>query len=84
MFPARNPQLSGNRMLLDGHCRRAIGRHCGTKSYEKSADVSGAVVSKGSDTLNNLMGMWSDAFKKLYPNVTFEIESKGRTPRRRR
>ena len=47
------------------------------RSYEKSGEVSGAVISKGSDTMANLMGLWSDAFKKFYPNVTFEIEPKG-------
>jgi phosphate transport system substrate-binding protein len=47
------------------------------QDYKKTADVSGTVVAKGSDTLANMMQMWSDAFKKLHPNVNFEIESKG-------
>src|SRR5580704_10478305 len=47
------------------------------RNYEESAEVSGTVISKGSDTLANLMNLWSEAFKKLNPNVTFEIESKG-------
>ncbi len=47
------------------------------KDYEKSAEVSGTVISIGSDTLANLMDCWSESFKKLHPNVTFQIESKG-------
>jgi phosphate transport system substrate-binding protein len=47
------------------------------KDYEKSVEVSGTVISIGSDTLANLMNFWSEAFKKLHPNVTFQIEAKG-------
>ena len=49
----------------------------GPKDYEKSAEVSGTVISIGSDTLANLMNFWSEGFKKLHPNVTFQIEAKG-------
>jgi phosphate transport system substrate-binding protein len=47
------------------------------KDYEKSVEVSGTVISIGSDTLANLMNFWSESFKKLHPNVTFQIEAKG-------
>ena len=47
------------------------------KNYVKGAEVSGTVISIGSDTLANLMNFWSEAFKKEHPNVTFQIESKG-------
>ena len=49
----------------------------GPKDYEKTVEVSGTVISIGSDTLANLMNFWSEGFKKLYPNVTFQIEAKG-------
>ncbi|MDZ4820294.1 MAG: PstS family phosphate ABC transporter substrate-binding protein [Planctomycetota bacterium] len=39
--------------------------------------VSGSIKSIGSDTMNNLMAKWAEGFKKLYPNVTIEIEGKG-------
>src|SRR5579862_9087336 len=58
----------------------ALGQSLATaapKEYDKSSDVSGTLISKGSDTMSDLMNLWSDAFKKLHPNVTFEIESKG-------
>jgi len=42
-----------------------------------SAGVSGNVKSVGSDTMNNLMALWAEDFKKQYPNVQVEIEGKG-------
>lgn len=45
--------------------------------YEAVQGVSGTVKSIGSDTLNNLMTLWAEKFKELYPNVQVEIEGKG-------
>ncbi len=46
--------------------------------YRKSsAEVSGTIKSVGSDTMNNLMALWGEGFKKMYPNVQIEIEGKG-------
>jgi phosphate transport system substrate-binding protein len=39
--------------------------------------VSGNVKSIGSDTMNNLMTLWAEGFKRLYPSVQVEIEGKG-------
>src|SRR5262245_23633256 len=47
------------------------------KTYVKVSGVSGNVNSIGSDTLNNLMTLWAEGFKKQYPNVKIEIEGKG-------
>jgi phosphate transport system substrate-binding protein len=47
------------------------------KSYEKVSDVSGTLNSVGSDTLNNLMTYWAEAFHNVYPNVKIQIEGKG-------
>ena len=41
------------------------------------AGVSGNVKSIGSDTMNNLMTLWAEDFRKQYPNVQVEIEGKG-------
>jgi phosphate transport system substrate-binding protein len=47
-------------------------------SYAKGvAGVSGNVKSIGSDTMNNLMTLWAEDFRKQYPNVQVEIEGKG-------
>jgi len=46
-------------------------------TYRPVSGVSGAVKSVGSDTLNNLMTLWAEEFKGMYPNVSIEIEGKG-------
>ena len=45
--------------------------------YVKASGVSGAVISVGSDTLANLMTLWAEEFKKLYPNVNVQIQAAG-------
>jgi phosphate transport system substrate-binding protein len=45
--------------------------------YAKVEGVAGNLSSVGSDTLNNLMAFWAEAFRKVYPNVTIGIEGKG-------
>ena len=45
--------------------------------YQKAAGVSGNFTSVGSDTLNNLMTLWAEEFKRLYPNVNIQIQGAG-------
>lgn len=45
--------------------------------YKAVSGISGNLNSIGSDTLNNLMTLWAEGFKKLYPNVNIQIEGKG-------
>lgn len=47
------------------------------KPYAKVDGVSGSLSSIGSDTLNNLMALWAEGFRKQYPNVNIGIEGKG-------
>ena len=46
-------------------------------TYAKAAGVSGNFTSVGSDTLNNLMTLWAEEFKRLYPNVNIQIQGAG-------
>ena len=46
-------------------------------AYAPVSGVSGNINSIGSDTLNNLMTLWAEGFKKAYPNVNIQIEGKG-------
>jgi phosphate transport system substrate-binding protein len=46
-------------------------------SYAKTEGVSGAIKSAGSETMTNLMTLWTEGFRALYPSVTVEVESKG-------
>jgi phosphate transport system substrate-binding protein len=47
------------------------------QNYQPTSGVSGTLKSIGSDTLNNLMTLWAEDFRKLYPGVKIEIEGKG-------
>ena len=46
-------------------------------SYTKVSGVTGNLNSVGSDSLNNLMTYWVEAFKGNYPNVKIQVEGKG-------
>ena len=46
-------------------------------AYEKVSGVSGNLSSIGSDTLNNMMALWQEAFQQQYPNVVIQVEGKG-------
>lgn len=45
--------------------------------YSKTSGVSGNIISVGSDTLANLMTLWAEEFKRLYPNVNVQIQAAG-------
>ena len=45
--------------------------------YTKTIPCSGPLNSVGSDTLNNLMTLWAEAFRKVHPGVKIQIEGKG-------
>ncbi len=45
--------------------------------YQKASGVSGNLSSIGSDTMNNLMTLWAETFRKYYPNVKVQVEGKG-------
>ncbi len=45
--------------------------------YKKNGNISGNASSIGSDTMNNLMTLWLEGFKKHYPLVNIQIEGKG-------
>ena len=46
-------------------------------TYKPAAGVSGTIKSVGSDTMNNLMTLWGEGFRKYYPSVKIEVEGKG-------
>lgn len=45
--------------------------------YRPASGVSGNFSSVGSDTLNNLMTLWAEEFKRFYPNVNIQIQGAG-------
>jgi phosphate transport system substrate-binding protein len=46
-------------------------------AYRRGPTVSGNLNSVGSDTMNNLLTYWGEAFAKLYPTVRIQVEGKG-------
>ncbi len=46
-------------------------------SYKPTSGVSGNLSSVGSDTLANLMTLWAEEFKRVYPNVNIQIQAAG-------
>src|SRR5882672_12464711 len=46
-------------------------------AYQKASGVSGNFSSVGSDTLNNLMTLWAEDYKRNYPNVNIQIQGAG-------
>ena len=49
----------------------------GLKPYQTVSGISGNVTSVGSDTLANLMTLWAEQFKRLYPSVNIQIQAAG-------
>jgi phosphate transport system substrate-binding protein len=46
-------------------------------AYQRVSGVSGSLNSVGSDTMNNMMTLWAETFRKFYPNVKIQVEGKG-------
>jgi phosphate transport system substrate-binding protein len=46
-------------------------------AYRPVQGISGTVKSIGSDTMNNLMALWTEGFKAQYPNVQVSVDGKG-------
>ncbi len=46
-------------------------------SYQVVSGVAGNLKAIGSDTLNNLMTLWSEGFRAKYPSVKIAVEGKG-------
>ena len=45
--------------------------------YTPVSGISGNLNSIGSDTLNNLMLLWGEAFREMYPNVNIQVQGAG-------
>lgn len=45
--------------------------------YEKQAGVAGTITIVGSDTMANLVALWSQHFKQIYPHVNVQMQAIG-------
>lgn len=59
------------------HAAGKVEVDAGLPDYQKASGVAGNLSSVGSDTLANLMTMWAENYKKLYPNVNIQIQAAG-------
>src|SRR2546426_12528032 len=71
------PLAMGLVLALSAHADEAVQVDPKTPSYKKVQGISGNLSSIGSDTMNNLMTLWAEGFKKLYPSVNVQVEGKG-------
>jgi phosphate transport system substrate-binding protein len=70
--------LAAAAALLPGTAlAQAVALDPGIPVYAKQSGVSGNLSSIGSDTLNNLMTLWAEGFRREYPSVRIQIEGKG-------
>lgn len=69
--------LAGPLVAMEASAEGVIQVDPNLKSYSKVSGVSGNLNSIGSDTLNNLMTLWAEGFRKQYPGVKVQIEGKG-------
>lgn len=51
--------------------------HQAPQGYQHFPGVDGSITSVGSDTLANLIAMWSEEFKTFYPHIRFQIQASG-------
>jgi len=55
----------------------AFGEALRLEPYERVSGISGSLSSVGSDSLANLMTLWSEAFQKIYPSVNVQVQAAG-------
>ena len=60
-----------------GAVAQPVAIDAGIPPYAVTSGVSGNLNSIGSDTLNDTMTLWAEAFRIKYPNVKIQIEGKG-------
>jgi phosphate transport system substrate-binding protein len=64
-------------LVATGASAQAVQVDPNLPSYDKAPGVSGNFTSVGSDTLNNLMTLWAETYKRIYPNVNIQIQGAG-------
>lgn len=64
-------------LIVLGNARDVSGVDPKIPVYTAVSGISGNISSIGSDTLNNLMTLWAEAFNRIYPGTRVQIEGKG-------
>jgi len=63
--------------LLTATSASAVSVDKGVPEYKAVSGISGNLSSVGSDTLANLMTLWAESFKRIYPNINIQIQAAG-------
>jgi len=63
--------------LIAGPVHAASGVDNNLPTYKRTSGVSGNLSSVGSDTLANLMTLWTEEYKRIYPNINIQIQAAG-------
>jgi phosphate transport system substrate-binding protein len=69
--------VAGSAFVAQSAVAQAVKVDPALPSYQKASGVSGNFTSVGSDTLNNLMTLWAETYKRNYPNVNIQIQGAG-------
>jgi phosphate transport system substrate-binding protein len=69
--------IAGSAFMAQSAVAQAVKVDPALPTYQKSSGVSGNFTSVGSDTLNNLMTLWAETYKRTYPNVNIQIQGAG-------
>lgn len=64
-------------VIAGGTAQAATQVDASLPDYQKASGVAGNLSSVGSDTLANLMTLWAEEFKRVYPNVNIQIQAAG-------
>ncbi len=62
---------------LDLASQQTAGTVSELNDYQRVTGISGNLSSAGSDTLANLMTLWSEAFTREYPSVNVQVQAAG-------
>ena len=69
--------VAGSAFVAQSAVAQAVKVDPALPTYQKASGVSGNFTSVGSDTLNNLMTLWAETYKRNYPNVNIQIQGAG-------
>ncbi len=67
----------GAALVFAAQARAGVELDPALPDYHRTSGVSGNLSSVGSDTLANLMTLWAEEYKRLYPNVNIQIQAAG-------
>jgi phosphate transport system substrate-binding protein len=74
--PAAEPEATAT-PLIPSPAAAGIDVDPALGAYQTAGGISGNLTSVGSDTLNNLMTLWAEEFRRMYPSVRIQVEGKG-------